>query len=253
MLGIGMFVWWQLTACLPTRETLPWPTDTPLPPTQTPTVTPVWFPPTATNTPLPTTTLLVTPTQDLQPQYGTLIYSDDFSDASNWILGPMASGAIALGINELTLSVSQSRGYLVSMLQNTILGDFYLEITASPSICRGYDEYGVLVRVTSAGAFYRFALLCNGQARIDRYNEGTASSILPPIAHWAIPPGAPSTSRLAIWAIEKDIRFYANGEFLFAIRDPILLKGNIGLFARASADEIMSVNFSNLVIYEALK
>ncbi len=243
-----------LFACLPLSTPLPpLPTDTPLAPTGTATPTIVWFPPTATYTPLPMTTLSITPTLDLRPQYGAQILADDFTDPEKWMLGRTGAGSIALGKNELTLAVSQERGYLFSLLQDATLSTFYLEITASPSICRGADEYGVLLRVSPGLDFFRFSLTCNGQARVDRLLGSYASSPAPPSFNGAVPPGAPSSSRLGVWAQGKEMRFYANAQYLFTVRDSSLTSGAIGVFARAAGADAVTVNFSELVVYEVQK
>jgi hypothetical protein len=195
--------------------------------------------------------MLVTPTQDTSPSYGALLFSDDFGDPALWMLGRNQTGSMAMGVNELTLAVSQARGYLYSLRSEPTLSDFYLEITASPSLCRGEDEYGILLRVSPSLEFYRFGMLCNGQARLDRYYSGVASSPQPPAPNAAVPPGAPSQSRLAVWVRGKELRFYANNTFLFSVRDPTLVSGALGVFARAAGDTMVTVNFSDLQVYEA--
>jgi hypothetical protein len=242
----------MLNACLAAPTPLPpLPTNTPLQPTETPTTTPVWFPPTATNTPLPS--LVVTPTQDLAPQFGDLILNDPFTDPTIWVLGKSRTGSVALGKNELTIAVSQPGGYLYSIRQKTILADFYAEITASPSLCRGNDEYGLLVHFNSPTDFFRFSLTCNGQVRVDRLLRNQASSPQPLIYSGAVPPGAPSTSRLGVSAQGKLMRFYANGQYLFSVSDPSLLTGSLGVFARSAGDNVVTVNYSDLSIYQARK
>ena len=239
-----------LSSCFSQPTPLPLlPTDT-ISPSQTPTPTIVWFPATATYTPLPTITAPVTPTVYIEPVYGSLILADDFSDPTLWTLGRTSMGNLALGENELTLVVTQPEGYLFSLRKDTILRDFYLEITASPSICRGEDEYGLLLRVSPSLDLYRFSLSCNGQARVDRLLAGQASSPQPPTWSWAIPPGAPSTSRLAVWAAGKEMRFYANDTYLFTVQDPVLRSGGFGVFTRAAGEDSVTVNFSKLEIYE---
>lgn len=240
-----------LAACLPLATPLPpLPSATPPAPTASATATTVWFPPTATPTPLPRPTLSITPTLDLSPRYGALLLADDFGESSQWTVGRMPAGSLAFGQGELTLAVSQGRGYLSSLRHGTNLGDFYLEISASPSICRAADEYGVLLRMASMQDFLRFALLCNGQARLDRILGGQASSPVPPEPHAAVPRGAPSASRLAVWALGKEMRFYANGQYLFSVRDGSLLSGGLGVFARAAGEGAVTVNFSDLAVYQ---
>jgi hypothetical protein len=69
--------------------------------------------------------------------------------------------------------------------------------------------------------------------------------------NWAIPPGAPSASRLGVWALGKELHFYANEVYLFSVRDPVLLAGGLGVFVRAAGEEAVTVNFSKLEVYEA--
>ena len=241
-----------LSACLPASMPLPsTETPPPEPPTVTPTTTPVWFPPTATFTPLPTTTRSITPTIDARPSYGSLIFSDDFQKPELWALGRGPAGSAAFGKGEVSLVVNQPRGYLYSLRQETTLENFYLEITAAPSICRGGDEYGLLIRLASTQDFFRFGLTCRGEARLDRVLSGQASSPHPAEFSGVVPPGAPSLSRLAVWALGKELRFYANGQFLFSISDNSLPRGGIGVYARAVGDDSVTVNFSELSVYEA--
>jgi hypothetical protein len=228
----------------------PLPTITPLPPTSTSTPTTVWFPLTATYTPLPTATYSITPTLGTHPSYGNLLFTDDFSNQAQWNLGVNQAGSIALGKKEISLAINQPRGYLSTLRKNTILSDFYLEITASPSICRAGDEYGLLLRVSPSLDFFRFGLTCNGEARLDRMLNGQASSPQPLVMNGAIPPGAPSSSRLVVWAMGSRMLFYVNDEYLFSIHDSVLLVGGFGVFARASCEDVVTVNFSELAVYK---
>jgi len=240
-----------LVACLPLMDPPPpLPSATPLPPTETSTPTIVWFPPTATHTPLPTVTLSLTPTLDTRPAFGDLIFADDFNDPAQWSLGVIPAGSMALGVDELSLVVSRPRGYLFSLRQGTSLGDFYAELTASPSICRAADEYGLLLRVSPSLDFFRFGLTCDGQARLDRFLNGAASAPQPPTPSGAVPPGAPSQTRMAVWARGREMRFYANGQYLFSVNDPSLPSGGLGVFARAAGEDMVSVSFSRLEVYE---
>jgi hypothetical protein len=228
----------------------PLPTDTPQPPTETPTPTIVWFPPTPTATPLSTTTLQAVPTLDALPQLGELLFADNFADLKGWTTGKTGSGSIARGKNELTLAVNRPDGYLYSLRQGTRLGNFYAEITASPTICRGSDEYGLLLRVSPGLDFYRFSLTCAGQTRLDKYYQGKASSPQELAFSGAAPRGAPSQSRLGVLADGNELSFYINGEYQYTVRDPSMLAGGLGVFARAAGEDAVTVNFSDLKVYQ---
>ena len=173
-LGLICSVACIISACTPIQTPLPpEPTGTAQPATATPTPTIVWFPPTSTPTFLPTP--VVTPTQELSLPFGDILLSDNFSESGMWTLGQTVQASAALGVNELTLALHQPDGYLYSLRQEPLLDDFYLEITASPNLCRDADEYGLLLRVSPSLDFYRFSLSCNGQARLDKYFQGVAS------------------------------------------------------------------------------
>lgn len=240
-----------LATCSPTPTPIPAPTNTAQPPTATPTATEIWFPATPTSTtPAATQTLVITPTVTIEPVYGDLIFQDNFSDPEQWALTSSSIGSLALGVNELTIAIKQPRGYLYSLRQVTSLKDYYLEITVNPNICREEDEYGLLLRVTPSFDFYRFSLTCNGQTRVDKYYRGVASSPQSPIYSSEVPPGAPSLSRLGVWINGNVMHFYINDIFQFSIQDPSITEGTIGVFARASGDNQVTINYSNLDVFE---
>lgn len=239
-----------LNACAPITPVPITPTDTP---TQTLTLTPttVWFPPTSTPSPFPTT--IPSPTPDLKPGIGEIITRDTFTRSDHWLIGSMGVGTIALGIEEISLAVTQPKGYLFSFRDEFIYDDFYVEITASPSLCTGLDEYGLLIRYNSPVDFYRFSLSCNGQTRLDKLVGGTASSPQPWLASVSIPSAAPSVSRLGVWAVGREMRFFINNEYQFSVSDPVLSRGMIGVFTRSAGENAVTVSFSDLIVYQIMK
>lgn len=225
------------------------PTGTPTPVASiTPTI--VWFPPTATPTPFPTP--IVTPTVDMRPKLGPILLEDDFSSQRGWTLTQSDSGSVAYGKDELTIAIGETNAYLFSIREEPIFTDFYLEITAEPSLCSGLDEYGVLFRVSATIDYYRFSLSCDGQVRLDRVSGGQASSPQPWLLSGAVPPGAPSSSRLGVSAIGAEMRFFVNGQYQFSVRDPLLTSGGVGLFTRSVNKKAVTVNFSDLTVSEVI-
>jgi hypothetical protein len=233
-------------AAAPTSTALPTDTQTPLAATITPTT--IWFPPTETPTAFPTP--IITPTADMRPNIGRVLLEDDFSDPKPWTLNQSPAGSVALGKNELTIAIGEANAYLLSVREEPIFTNFYLEITAQPNLCRDLDEYGVLFRVSPTMDYYRFSLSCNGQVRLDRVINGQASSPQPWMLSGAVPPGAPSSSRLGVSVIGGEMSIFVNGKFQFTIHDPLLTSGGVGVFARSNNKMAVTVNFSNLVIYE---
>lgn len=236
-----------LTSCAPPTLIPPTPTDTP-DPTRTPTPTIVWFPPTPTNTPVPK--IEPTATIEMRPGVDGIIFEDDFSSMGAWQRVQNAQGTVALGVNELTIALVEPRAYLSSTRAEPTFGDFYAEITASPSLCAGLDEYGMLFRVRSLGDLYRFSLSCDGQVRLDRVVGGTGGSPQPWLVSASVPRGAPSSSRLGVWAAGRELRFFINDEFQFAVSDSYHSSGSLGVFARSAGENAVTVSFSDLKVYQ---
>lgn len=215
-------------------------------PISTPTATIEWFPASATPTIIPTTR--ATPTPEFRTDVGEVIFDDDFSEPGLWTLGQSSTGNINLGINELTIAIAEPNAYVFSIRQEPILEDFYIEITTSTTLCRDEDQYGILLRTSSPGDFYRYAVSCDGRVRLDRIVQGTATSPQPWINSGSIPPGAPITARLGVWVRGNDMHFFINDQHQFSVSDPLLLSGNLGLFARSMGETAVTVNFSDLVV-----
>jgi len=222
-----------------------------IPPTQTVIPTIVWFPPTATSTAFPTP--IVTPTADMRPETGKILLEDDFTDPTAWTLSQSDMGSVALGKNELTIAIGETNSYLYSVRESPIFTDFYLEITAEPNLCRDLDEYGILIRVSPNLDYYRCSLSCNGQVRLDRLIGGQASSPQPWMMSGSVPPGAPSSSRIGIAAQGSEIDFFVNGQYQFSIHDPVLTSGGVGVFARSTNNMAVTVNFSDMIVYELIQ
>ena len=234
-----------LSACLPSDLTPP--TETPLPSdTPPPTSTIVWFPPSPTPTRLafPTNS----PTPEMSPGIGSIILADDFSSASAWDTAVSDQGSAAISRNRLTLA-AQPGVYLVSMNREAGFGDFYAEITARPSLCRGEDSYGIIIRSTG-DSFYRFTLTCNSMVSAERIRSSVRLLMQEPIPSGDAPPGAPGEARIGIWAAGDEMRLFLNDRFQLSITDPSSPSGAFGVFVRGAGDTPISVIFSDLIVYD---
>ncbi len=217
-------------------------TATPRPPTPTPLLspTPVWFPP--TDTPTPSALIAPTATPDLLPGLGRVLYTDDFTDPANW--SDLGTDYIRDG--RLTLAASNGV-YLMSLHQELLLSDFYAEIAAHLHLCRGADEYGLLVRAVPA-SYYRFTLNCNGDIKADRVTSGARVPLQLPLPTLHAPRGGPSEVTLAVWAVGREMRFFLNGRYQFSVDDPVFPSGSLGFFVRASQDTPVTVSFTDLIV-----
>jgi hypothetical protein len=220
-----------------------------VPPTATftPTPTIVWFPPSATPTSLPTQ--LVIPTAERRPAVGEVLLQDPFEQTGeHWDTYQSNAGSAILGKDELTLVINQPKTLLLSLRDEPILNDFYLEMTTEASLCRSSDSYGLILRAAGANNQYRFALNCSGQLRLERVINGK----MIPISDWVysgqVPPGSPLIVRIGIWAARDELRFFINDFYQFGVRDPVFRNGQVGVFARSGGNTAVSVSFSNLTV-----
>jgi hypothetical protein len=245
LLALVILLAWGLGGCLPAPPT-PIPATVTATQTLIPSTTPVWFP--ATDTPTPPPLPTPRPTEQLRPGVGELLLRDEF-DGSGWQTGQTEAGAIAFGKSTLTLSVSGAKASLLSLRAGVLPADLFLEMTITPSLCRGADAYGLLLRAASAKDFYRFLLNCDGQARLERVLQGQTSLMQDWAPAGSMLPGGLLPVRVGVWMVGKELRLFVDGEFVFSAQDPVLAEGQVGVYARSSADSPLTVSFSMLEVY----
>ncbi len=229
------------------RAPTPLPTFTPTV-TLTPTATIQWFPP--TTTPLPPVVPTLQPTPNLRPGIGRLVYSDRFQDASLWHTGRDEGGTITVVDGGLTLAVSRPKMLLASLNNRQIVSDAYMEITAEPSLCRGDDLYGFLVRASSPTDGYRLLISCNGRVRLERIRNYTLVVLQDWTPSGQARPGALQPIRLGVWANGREIRVFINDVYQFSAIDPVWQSGQVGVLARTAGSTPLTVTFSDLEVYE---
>ena len=208
-----------------------------------PTATIQWFLPTSTPTILPSPTVL--PTPDPHTGLGPAVLADGFIPGSPWQAGKFPGGTVRLASGELVLAVTAAKGSLASIRSAPVLGDFYAEVSASPSLCRGGDEYGLIFRQAGSASYYRWVLTCDGQERLEQVQNG----VLTPLQKSIPRAGPPVPSQLAVRAEGSQLTFYINAIFQFSARDSAFASGSLGVFARAAGDTPLTVSFSGLSIF----
>jgi hypothetical protein len=177
---------------------------------------------------------------------GVVIATDDFSSPLTWTTASSNEGSASISRDRLTLAV-QPGVYLISLQRDIVAGDFYAEITARSSLCRGADEYGFLSRA-NAVTYYRFSLTCNGYAHSERISVKERHDLHEPVLSGDVPPGAPGEVRIGVWAAGPELRLFLNGRYQFSIVDYNLSSGTVGVFARSAGDTPVTVTFSDLVV-----
>ena len=233
-----------ITACLPLNS-IP-PTATPLPTdTAIPTQTIVWFPPSATPTLLAVP--IYTSTPEMNPGIGAVTLTDNFSDKTLWDTAVSDQGSAAIAANHLSLAV-QPGVYLASMRHDLTVSNFYAEITAHPSLCRGDDSYGIIIR-SIGNSFYRFIISCDRLIRAERIGGGVKLQIQEPVPSGDAP-GAPGEVRIGIWAVGSEMRLFLNDRFQFSVIEKNFPSGGFGVFARSAGQTPVSVTFSDFKVYK---
>jgi hypothetical protein len=236
-----------LASCVPPNDTPttaisnPTPTETPAP-----TQTIVWFPPSAT--PTLQTISTYTATAEMNPGIGEILLTDDFADSSFWDVAASDQGSAAISRNRLTLVV-QPGIHLASLRRDAVFDNFYAEITARTSLCRGPDNYGLIVRAVGS-SFYRFVLSCSGTIHVERIKNGTKLIILEPVASGDAPPGAPGEVRIGLWTVGSEMRLFLNNRFQFSLVDKSFPSGAFGVFARSAGGTPVTVTFSDFFVYD---
>jgi hypothetical protein len=190
------------------------------------------------------------PTANRKPGVGELLFTDVFLSQGSWTLTQKEYGSTAIANQELSIVLSQSGKSLSSLRMEPILDDYYFEITASPSLCRQNDNYGVLLRAEGESTYYRFALNCNGMMRLERVKNGYYNILQDWIPSGQVPVGSPVSLKLGIWAYQDELRFFINDYYQFSVSNLTWLSGQIGVFARSESETSLSVSFSDLKLYE---
>jgi hypothetical protein len=130
-----------------------------------------------------------------------------------------------------------------------MLDDMYMEITARTNLCREKDAYGLVFRALNEIAYYRFVVICDGTAAVERISLGTPRVLQPPTASSDAPVGAPGEVRLGVWALGSEFRFFLNDRYQFTVSDSNYKAGGLGVFAQAGGDTPALVTFSGLSIH----
>jgi hypothetical protein len=169
------------------------------------------------------------------------------SSKSVWDTATSDQGSATIAKNRITLTV-QPGYYLSSMRRELPLTDFYAEITAHPSLCRGEDNYGIIVRGVGS-SFYRFVLTCNRQIHAERISGGTRLSIYEPVGSGDAP-GAPGEVRIGMWVVGSEMRLFLNERFQFSVTEASFPIGAFGVYVRSTGETPVTVSFSEFVLHE---
>jgi hypothetical protein len=220
--------------------TLIFPTQTPLP---TPTFN--WFPASETPEPEAVTTQNF-PTLEMSPDLGAITLTDSFTRASLWDTATSDEASAEVLNGQINLA-ADSNVFMYSLRHDLTVDNFYVEIIATPNLCRGEDTYGILVRA-NAVAYYRFSLSCDGTVSAERNSGNKRQMLQSSVVSGDAPRGAPGQVRIGVWAAGTQMRLFLNDHFQFSISDANYPSGTVGVFVNSASANPVIVSFSELTI-----
>jgi len=232
-----------LSGCMSTSP-LPTSTPTQAAPTATPTFIIPTLIPTATFTPEPE----LSPTPDLLTGLGDLIFEDSFDRNLGWDIGQSEVGGASLVEERLSLAVRRSNSIYFIQSPAPTITDFFLEVTVRSELCSDSDEFGVMFRYRAMGEHYRFALTCDGSARVSRILEEGEVALVPLTQTYAMFPGLLVDNRIGIWASGNQFRFFINDLEVFSASDRVLPSGKLTFFVRSRGSSQTTVSFDDFTV-----
>jgi hypothetical protein len=237
------------TETLPPTST-PLPTDTPLP-SDTPEPTQV--------TPLPSAeATLVEPALTLdsdnpKASLGAPDWIDNFDTGDNWPLynDEHVNMQIKDGSLVMTSLVANRKDPWDSwMVTDSILSDFYIELSATPGDCGGLDRYGMVIRANpEATKAYLFGFSCGGEYSLRLWNGEKLFMLQPWQISQSVNKGPNQLNRLGLLARGKTISLYANDNLLTTVVDETFTEGTFGIFTGAANTDNFTVQFDQMAYW----
>jgi hypothetical protein len=245
----------SVTATPTPTETLP-PTSTPLPtdtpqPSDTPEPTPV-----TALTSAEATLVELTPTLDTynpKASLGTPDWIDNFDTGDNWPLYndehvnmQLKDGSLAM----ISLVANRKSPWDSWMVTDSVLTDFYIELSATPGDCGGLDRYGMVIRANpEATQAYLFGFSCGGEYSLRLWN----GEKLFMLQEWQISQfvnkGPSQLNRLGLLARGKTFTLYANDNWLTSVQDETYTEGAFGIFTGAANTDNFTVQFDQMAYW----
>ncbi len=181
---------------------------------------------------------------------GTLLAQDTFSGSALWKSASVNSGDIIVSGEKITLAVKKEKGMLAVMRGETLPDDYYLEMTAEVRMCRGEDAIGVFFRAPNDQAGYRLMIGCDGRIALQQVIGGSPHPIVDWMNSHTLQPGLPFPIKIGILASGKTIRIFLNQVQQIEVNTDLFREGGLGVYARSASDTPLTVNFSEIKIYE---
>lgn len=222
--------------------------------------------PLSTKTPLVNNPLTVTQTSTLAPTSGGTAlpspasdtamgdpdFRDDFVDGSNWYVYNDEHVNIEVRDGRMSMTALNADKYEAMMLSTqSIIADFYMQVTATSGECSGLDRYGLIFRAPGFTPIqgYLFGFSCDGMYSLRIFDGINFTAIIPWTQSDLILAGPQQTNQLGISASQQQLILYANGKPLLEIQDDRFSSGYFGLFVSAYETPGFQVSFSDFAYW----
>jgi hypothetical protein len=155
--------------------------------------------------------------------------ADTFDTSDHWFPFTDSHTKIEIANGSLNLTAINPDGWTGWTLTSPKVTNFYLEVTAKPGTCDGFDSYGPMLRAPDATHGYLFAVSCDGQYRFETVSGNNFSDLIGWTANSAILKGADQTNRLGVMAKGDQFTLYVNGTQVGQVSDSAYGSGAFGL------------------------
>ena len=133
------------------------------------------------------------------------------------------------------------------MVTDSILTDFYIELSATPGDCGGLDRYGMVIRANpEATKAYLFGFSCGGEYSLRLWNGEKLFMLQPWQIDQYVNKGPNQLNRLGLLARGKLLSLYANDNLLTTVVDETFTEGSFGIFTGAANTDNFMVQFDQM-------
>ncbi len=180
------------------------------------------------------------------------LYLDEFvlGKTGSWLLEGDDIGRTSIINEQMVIQVNNPQTVQYTALSAPVFDNFVLEVDGRLATGDPTSTYGVMFRMQSPEAFYRFEISGNGLYIVERHDPG---------GHWermlpdwqesdAIAQGLNARNRLKVVANGPTIQYYVNETLLGEFTDTTYTRGNIGLDAGTFGKIGLEVAFDNLIV-----
>jgi hypothetical protein len=183
-----------------------------------------------------------------------ILYQDNFdADTGNWLLESDMDANSSFAEGRLQLEITDSNLIAWAELKERQFDDFVLRVDATQLAGPDNNSYGVIMRMKSSSAYYRFDISGDGYYAFTRRDEDDGGTWVWITEDWleseAIHKGN-STNKIKIDAQKSHFSFYVNDQLIAEADDDTYRSGLIGLNAGSFHESGVKIGFDNLTVSE---